>query len=158
MSKEDTHRVQFVANDGLVGQADAVAEILSMSRTELIKRAIHGYLDGKRRDDQFRRQAQEAFIDDRIDEETFRQALGTEELVIAKRLEATFETLGEGVPDPSDVPEIPSDEEFYGNAEQENVIEVEEGTQVIEFEEDSHIVVRPSSEEEETETANPEDA
>lgn len=145
MSKKDTHRVQFMADTALVSQADAVAEIMNMSRTDLIKRALHTYLTEKREDDQFRRQAQEAFIDDRIDETTFREALGTEELVKAKQLQAAFATLGDGVPTPDEVPEIPSDTEFYGTPE--------EGT-VIDIDKDSQLVVKPADSTEEKDTAS----
>lgn len=142
MSKSEDHRVQLVADSRLVEQTNAVAEIQDMSRTDLIKRAIHMYLTKKREDNQFRRQAQEAFIDERIDEETFRQALGTEELVKAKQLQSTFETFGEGVPDPEDAPPIPSDEEFYGKQAETAVIEVEGDSKVIDVEEGSQVVLR----------------
>lgn len=143
MSKKDTSRVQFVADSGLVAQADAVADIVDMSRTDLIKRALHSYLTDKREEDQFRRQAQEVYINNKIDDETFRRALGTEELLRAKRLEQSFETLVDGVPSPEEVPEIPSDAAFYGS----------EDTTVIDIEDKSQLVVRSAaSSDDESET------
>jgi hypothetical protein len=148
MSEKDTSRVQFVADSGLVAQTDAVADIVDMSRTDLIKRALHSYLTDKREEDQFRRQAQEAYIDGQVDDETFRRALGTEELLRVKRLEESFETLGEGVPSPEEVPEIPSDTAFYGT----------EDTTVIDIDDESQLVVRSAaSSDDESETVeNPE--
>lgn len=58
------------------------------------------------------------------------------------------DAVAEGVPAPDDVPAIPSDEELYGGSEQETVIEIEEGAQIIDIDEDSEIVVRPASSDE----------
>lgn len=135
MSKKDTSRVQFVADSSLVAQTDAVAEIVDMSRTDLIKRALHAYLTEKREEEQFKRQAQEAYIDGQLDDDTFRRALGTEELLTVKQLQQAFETLGEGVPNSKETPEIPSDSEFYGTTD----------TTVIDIDNDSQLVVRSVS-------------
>ncbi|WP_121820769.1 hypothetical protein [Halostella salina] len=107
----DKARVDFNAPEDLVEEADAVADLLDTSRTNLLIDALRQQLDEIANDESFRRRLKEAYYEDRLGFETVEMVLGREE---ATRLRLLRESLDREPPVP-DTAEIdpPSESEFY---------------------------------------------
>ncbi len=109
MSEEKT-RVDFNAPTSLVEQADAVADLLGVSRTQLLIEALRDELDGLATDDSFRRLIGDAYYSGEIDFDTVESILGTETAMRMQLLRASIDR------DPPE-PQIERDrlpaEEFY---------------------------------------------
>lgn len=112
MAEEKT-RVDFNAPTSLVQRADAVADLLDVSRTRLLVDALQDELDALADDESFRRRLADAYYDGRVDFETVESVLGTEE---ATRMRLLQESLDREPPEPriedADLPP----EEFYDDA------------------------------------------
>jgi hypothetical protein len=109
MAEEET-RVDFDAPRTLVERADQVAEVLDISRTQLLIDALQEQLTDITNDEEFRRQLKEAFYDGRIDFEPVETLLGTDE---AMRLKLLRESLDRKPPDIELAESMPADEAFY---------------------------------------------
>lgn len=108
---EDRTRVDFNAPQALVRRADAIADLLDISRTRLLIEALRDELDAVANDEAFQRTLEEAFYAGRIGFETVESIRGTEE---ALRMKLLRESLDREPPQPrlSDA-ELPDSEEFY---------------------------------------------
>lgn len=106
-------RVDFNAPDSLVERADAVADLLDISRTQLLVRALRDELDDLAADESFRRELRRAYYAGRVGFEAVERLLGTEE---ALRIQLLAESLGRDPPEPhlDDDPPVP--DEFYDGA------------------------------------------
>lgn len=113
MAEEKT-RVDFNAPASLVEQADSIATLLDVSRTQLLIDALRDEIDDLSEDDGFRRRLREAYYADRIEFDVVESILGTEEAMRLKLLRAS---LDRDPPEPQLGAELPTDEEFYGDEE-----------------------------------------
>ena len=109
MSEEKT-RVDFNAPASLVEQADAVADLLGVSRTQLLVDALRDELDDLAADDGFRRRLEAAYYDGRVDFEVVESVLGTD---AAMRTKLLRESLDRDPPEPRLDGDLPSDTAFY---------------------------------------------
>lgn len=112
---EKKTRVDFNAPRSLVEQADAVADLLDISRTQLLIEALRDELDTRLSNDQVQQELKQAYYDGRIEFETVEKLLGTEE---ALRLKLLRESLTRDVPEPSLEGEPPTQEAFYDGDEE----------------------------------------
>lgn len=110
MVAEEKTRVDFNAPESLVERADAIAELLSVSRTQFIIEALSDKMGEVKSDDEFKRRVSDAYYAGRIDFETIESVLGTEE---AMRMKLLKESLDREPPEPQLDTELPTDEEFY---------------------------------------------
>lgn len=112
MAEEKT-RVDFNAPASLVERADAVADLLGVSRTRLLVDALRDELDTLASDEGFRRRLADAYYADRVDFQTVESVLGTEE---AMRVKLLRDSLDREPPEPrvEDV-ELPASDEFYAD-------------------------------------------
>ncbi|MCL9814324.1 ribbon-helix-helix protein, CopG family [Natranaeroarchaeum aerophilus] len=62
-----TRRVNFRLPESLVQKADVAAEITHKNRTEILKEALHEYLESVEDDDRFREAVVDLYLDGRID-------------------------------------------------------------------------------------------
>jgi len=109
MSEEKT-RVDFNAPVSLVDQADVVADLLNVSRTQLLIEALQDEIEELATDDGFRRMISDAYYSGEIDFETVESILGTEEAMRMKLLRAS---LNREPPEPKIEGDLPSPAEFY---------------------------------------------
>lgn len=109
MSEEKT-RVDFNAPESLVERADAIAELLSISRTQLLIDALSEKLGDITTDDDIKRRVRDAYYAGRTDFETIELLLGTEDAMRMKLLRAT---LDREPPEPQIDAALPADGEFY---------------------------------------------
>jgi hypothetical protein len=109
MAEEKT-RVDFNAPASLVEQADAVADLLGVSRTQLLVDALRDEIDDLAADDGFRRRLEAAYYDGRIDFEVVESVLGTE---AAMRTKLLRESLDREPLEPRLDGDLPSDAAFY---------------------------------------------
>jgi len=109
MAEEKT-RVDFNAPRSLVERADAVADLLGISRTQLLVDALRDELDSRLSDKQFQQELKQAYYDGRIQFETVEATLGTEE---ALRLKLLRGSLTREAPEPRLERDLPTQAEFY---------------------------------------------
>lgn len=109
MAEEKT-RVDFNAPEPLVRQADAITDLLDISRTRLLIEALQDEIEEITRNAQFRREVREAYYDGYVDFSTVRSILGTEE---AMRVRLLQEALDRRPPDPQVEDGVLSQNEFY---------------------------------------------
>jgi hypothetical protein len=107
---EGKTRVDFNAPSSLVERADLVSDLLDISRTRLLVEALEDEIDRLTSDERFRRKFREAYYDGRVDFDTVRSVLGTEEAMRARRLR---ESLDRAPPAPQVEGDLPSADEFY---------------------------------------------
>lgn len=107
-------RVDFNAPSSLVERADAIAELLDMSRTQLLTEALRDELESRLSDEQFRQELKQAYYDGRIGFDTVESMLGTEE---ALRLKLLSESIGRDAPEPRLAGDLPSGDAFYDGDE-----------------------------------------
>lgn len=110
MVAEEKTRVDFNAPASLVERADAIADLLSISRTQFIIEALSDKLGAVKSDDEFKRRISDAYYAGRIDFETLESLLGTEE---AMRMKLLKDSLDREPPEPQLDTELPTDEDFY---------------------------------------------
>ena len=111
---EKKTRVDFNAPRSLVERADAVADLLGISRTQLLVEALRDELDSRLSDEQLRQKLKQAYYDGRIQFETVEAMLGTEE---ALRLKLLRESLTRDTPEPQLQGDLPTQEAFYDGDE-----------------------------------------
>ena len=109
MAEEKT-RVDFNAPTSVVERADTVAELLGISRTQLLIDALQDELDELADDDGFRSRLRDAYYDEHVGFQTVRSVLGQEEAMRMKLLRASIDR---EPPEPQLKAELPTDEEFY---------------------------------------------
>jgi predicted transcriptional regulator len=107
---EERTRVDFNAPRSLVERADTVAELLDISRTQLLVEALRDELDARLSDTQFQREIKQAYYDGRIEFETVETALGTEE---ALRVKLLRESITRDAPEPHLEGDLPPQDAFY---------------------------------------------
>lgn len=108
---EEKTRVDFNAPTALVQRADAVADLLGISRTTLLITALRGELNNRVRDEAFQRSLKEAFYAGGVDFQTVEAVLGTED---ALRMELLRQSIEREPPEPRLAEDgLPSQEEFY---------------------------------------------
>lgn len=107
---EEKTRVDFNAPISLVDQADVVADLLDVSRTQLLIEALRDEIEELATDGGFRRMISDAYYSREIDFETVESILGTEEAMRMKLLRAS---LNRDPPEPQIENELPSPVEFY---------------------------------------------
>lgn len=110
MMPEEKTRVDFNAPISLVDQADVVADLLEVSRTQLLIEALRDEIEELATDDGFRRMISDAYYSGEIDFETVESILGTEEAMRMKLLRAS---LNRDPPEPQIESELPPSVEFY---------------------------------------------
>jgi len=103
--------VNFNAPPSLVEQADSVAALLDVSRTQLLVDALRDEIDALAEEEGFRRRLAEAYYAGEIDHDDVESILGTEE---AMRMKLLRTSLDREPPEPEPSEELPSDAEFYG--------------------------------------------
>lgn len=113
MSEEKT-RVDFNAPRSLVEQADSVAAVLGVSRTELLIDALRDEIDDLSDDAGFRHRLENAYYDERIEFDVVESILGTED---AMRMKLLRESLDRDPPEPQLEDRLPTNEAFYGTEE-----------------------------------------
>jgi hypothetical protein len=109
MAEEKT-RVDFNAPASIVERADNVAELLGISRTQLLIDALQDELDELVDDEGFRSHLRDAYYDERVDFQTVKSVLGQEEAMRMKLLRASIDR---EPPEPQLKAELPTDDEFY---------------------------------------------
>ncbi|UOO95197.1 hypothetical protein MUK72_00405 [Halococcus dombrowskii] len=109
MAEEKT-RVDFNAPASVVERADTVAELLDISRTQLLIDALQDELDDLVNDEGFRTHLRDAYYDERIDFQTVQSVLGQEE---AMRMQLLRASIDRDPPEPQLKAALPSDDEFY---------------------------------------------
>lgn len=109
MAEEKT-RVDFNAPASIVERADTVAELLDISRTQLLINALQDELDELANDEGFRSHLRDAYYDEKIDFQTVKSILGQEEAMRMKLLRASIDR---EPPEPHLKTELPTDEDFY---------------------------------------------
>ena len=109
MAEEKT-RVDFNAPALIVERADNVAELLDVSRTQLLIDALQDELNELIDDEGFRSRLRDAYYDERIDFQTVKSVLGQEEAMRMKLLRASIDR---EPPEPQVMAELPNDDEFY---------------------------------------------
>lgn len=107
---EGKTRVDFNAPESLVERADAIADLLSISRTQLIIDALADKMGDVTTDEEIKRRLSDAYYAGRTDFETVELLLGTEEAMRMKLLRAS---LDREPPEPQVDAALPTDEEFY---------------------------------------------
>lgn len=109
MAEEKT-RVDFNAPASIVERADNVAELLDISRTQLLIDALQDELDELVSDEEFRSHLRDAYYDERVEFQTVKSVLGQEE---AMRMQLLRASIDREPPEPQLKAELPTDEEFY---------------------------------------------
>lgn len=108
---DETTRVDFNAPRSLVREADVVADLRDISRTDLLTEALRDRLDEITADEGFRRRMKAAYYEGRIDTETVEVLLGPES---AMQLRLLRESLDREPPLPdADEVGVPPRAEFY---------------------------------------------
>lgn len=108
---EEKKRVDFNAPASLVEEADVVAELLGVSRTDLLVEGLRERLEDVHSEDWFQRALRDAYYDGRVDFETVETVVGTEEATRMRLLRASLDR-EPPVPDASEV-DVPDAEAFY---------------------------------------------
>lgn len=109
MAEEKT-RVDFNAPVSLVEQADHVADMLGVSRTQLLIDALRQEIDDLADDDVFQRRLRDAYYSEAVDFEIVESILGTEE---AMRMKLLRDSIDHEPPEPQLEGDLPDDDEFY---------------------------------------------
>jgi len=110
MGSTEKTRVDFNAPTPLVEQVDRIADLLDISRTQLLIDALRDEIDDLAADDGFTRELTTAYYDGRIEFEFVESILGTEE---AMRLKLLRDSLDREPPEPQLDGDLPARQEFY---------------------------------------------
>ncbi len=110
MVAEEKTRVDFNAPASLVERADTVADILDVSRTQLLIDALREEIADIAADEKFQQRLRQAFYDGRIEYDVVESILGTEE---AMRMHLLQQSLDRDPPEPRLDRAIASTETFY---------------------------------------------
>lgn len=103
-------RVDFNAPDSLVEQADHIADLLDVSRTQLLIDALRSEISDLIDDDAFQRRLRDAYYSEEIDFDIVESILGTEE---AMRMKLLRDSINHDPPEPQLASDLPDDDEFY---------------------------------------------
>lgn len=109
MSEEKT-RVDFNAPASLVEQADHIASLLDVSRTQLLIDALRTEISDLADDDAFRRRLRTAYYTEEVEFEVVESILGTEE---AMRMQLLRDALDRDPPEPQLAGDVPDAAAFY---------------------------------------------
>lgn len=109
MSEEKT-RVDFNAPVSLVEQADHVADLLDVSRTQILIDALREEINDLASDDGFQRRLRDAYYSDEVEFEIVQSILGTEE---AMRMKLLRDSIDQEPPEPRLEGDLLDDDEFY---------------------------------------------
>lgn len=107
---DETVRVDFNAPASLVERADSIADLLDISRTQLLIDALRDEIEDLASDERVTRELRGAYYDDRVDFQVVESVLGTEE---AMRMKLLRESLDREPPEPALADELPTQSEFY---------------------------------------------
>lgn len=107
---EERTRVDFNAPQSLVERADALADLLDISRTQLLIDALRSELDSRLSDEHIQQKLKQAYYDERLSFDTVEAMLGTEEALRLKLLRAS---LTRDPPEPQLEGRLPTQTEFY---------------------------------------------
>lgn len=110
MGSSEKSRVDFNAPTAVVERADAIADLLDISRTQLIIDALTDKMHEVTRDDTFKQRVRDGYFADRLAFADTEALLGTEEAI---RLKLLKDSLDREPPVPELAGELPADEEFY---------------------------------------------
>lgn len=110
MSSGEKTRVDFNAPKSLVEQADAVADLLGISRTQLLVDALRDELKAFTRDAELQRTIKDAYYTGDLAFSTVESVLGTEE---AMRMKLLKDAVDRDPPAPELDSDRPSDAAFY---------------------------------------------
>jgi hypothetical protein len=113
MSADEKTRVDFNAPKSLVEQADQVADVLNISRTQLLVDALRDELEELTRDAGFQRTIKDAYYTGDLDFSTIESILGTED---AMRMKLLKEAVDRDPPEPKFDSHLPSNDAFYEGA------------------------------------------
>ncbi|QHS16511.1 hypothetical protein GWK26_04725 [haloarchaeon 3A1-DGR] len=113
MATDGKTRVDFNAPTSLVERADEVADLLDVSRTQLLIDALREELDELAHDAEFQRTISDAYYAGDLSFDTVESILGTE---AAMRLKLLKESLDRDPPEPQLDGELPADDTFYDGA------------------------------------------
>lgn len=108
MSEEKT-RADFYAPVSLVEQSDHVADLLDVSRTQILIDALRGEFSDLASDDGFQRRFRDAYYSDEVEFEIVQSILGTEE---AMRMKLLRDSIDQEPPEPG-LEGVLLDDEFY---------------------------------------------
>lgn len=109
MSEEKT-RVDFNAPVSLVEQADHVADLLDVSRTQILIDALREEISDLASDAGFQRRLRDAYYSDEVEFEIVQSILGTEE---AMRMKLLRDSIDQEPPEPRLAGDLLDDDEFY---------------------------------------------
>lgn len=109
---EETTRVVFDAPASLVERADVIADLLDVSRSQLLVDALRDELDELATDEGFRYRLADAYDDGRVGFDDVESILGTEE---ALRMRLLHASLSREPPEPRIESELLTESEFYGS-------------------------------------------
>jgi hypothetical protein len=110
MATEEKTRVDFNAPAALVEQADQIAELLDISRTQLLIDALRDEIEDLAADEEFHRTINHAYYTGDLDFDVIESILGTEDAMRMKLLKAS---LNRDPPEPRIEGGLPADEAFY---------------------------------------------
>ena len=110
VAPEEKTRVDFNAPTSLVERADAIADLLGTSRTQLLVEALRAEIDNRVADEAFRDRIKAAYYADRIDLHVVEAVLGTD---AATRMRLLRESVDRDPPEPSTTGKSVSAAEFY---------------------------------------------
>lgn len=110
MATEEKTRVDFNAPVSLVEQADRIAELLDISRTQLLIDALRDEIEELAADEEFHRTISDAYYSGELDFDAVESILGTEAAMRMKLLKAS---LNRDPPEPRIEGGLPADEGFY---------------------------------------------
>lgn len=113
MSSDEKTRVDFNAPKSLVEQADEVANLLGISRTQLLVDALRDELEEFTRDAEFQRTIKDAYYTGDLAFSTVESVLGTEE---AMRMKLLKDSVDRDPPAPELDGDHPSDAAFYDDS------------------------------------------
>jgi hypothetical protein len=110
MTAEERTRVDFNAPASLVERADAIADLLDVSRTQLLVDALRDEIADLAEDERFRRRLGDAYYDGEIEYDVVESILGTE---AAMRMKLLRVSLDREPPEPRLDGPLPPTDEFY---------------------------------------------
>ncbi|ATW87460.1 hypothetical protein halTADL_0658 [Halohasta litchfieldiae] len=110
MVAEDKTRVDFNAPSSLVEQADTIADLRGVSRTQLLTEALQSEIEEVASDRTFRGRLADAYYAEEVAFDVVESVLGTE---AAMRMKLLRESLDREPPEPQLAGSLPTDKEFY---------------------------------------------
>jgi hypothetical protein len=103
----NTRNIHFLAPNPLIEQADALATVFGMDRTEIITNALREYINRQLDQEAVERDIGAAYYDDRIEFDTLVALVGPKEAHAYKYLKAKLNQ------EPRDLPDVDPDADIY---------------------------------------------